>query len=334
MRRRRKLQKLWPPPALTEDQILAWADAYHDLNGRWPRKDSGAVPGSFVERWSAISVALQKGHRGLPGSSSLARLLATRRGVRNKKGLPHLRVPQILQWADAFHRRTGAWPQPKTSPSSIPDTHGETWLAVDSAFRSGIRGLPGGSSLPQVLAEHRGVPNFADLPPLSVEQVLVWADEFHERTGEWPKQKHWPEVIPDSDGETWGSIIQVVAKGLRGFPGKESLFDLLAKHRGVRNVGHLPLLTEQQILAWADAYYIAHGAWPTCRCQHQVIPDTGGERWFNVDQALRKGLRGLSGGSSVPQLLSRHRGLPNRKAGMTVRMAGRKTASAEPIGGG
>lgn len=48
--------------------------------------------------------------------------------------------------------------------------------------------------------------------------VLVWADEFHERTGEWPKQKHWPEVIPDSDGETWGSIIPVVANGLRGLP--------------------------------------------------------------------------------------------------------------------
>src|SRR5262245_52008026 len=253
MRHRRKPSKNWPRPALTEDQILVWADAYHELTSRCPRKDSGLVPGSWVQRWSAIDSALQKGRRGLTGGSSLARLLAARRGVRNRKGLPHYAVPQILRWADAYHPTHGEWPQPKTKPSRIPGTNGETWLAVDTALRSGIRGLPGGSSLPQVLAEHRGVRNPADLPPLSVDQVLAWADAVHERTGGWPKHKHWPEAIPDSDGETWGSVSQAIAKGIRGFPRGETLFDLLAEHRGVRNVGHLPPLTEGQILTWADA---------------------------------------------------------------------------------
>lgn len=332
MRRRRKHRKLWPPPPLTEDQILAWADTYHDLKGCWPRKDSGAVPGSWVERWSAINSALQKGYRGLQGGSSLARLLAARRGVRNRKRLPHLTIPQILLWADAYHGRTGTWPQPKTKPSSIPGTNGETWLAVDTALRSGIRGLPGGSSLPQVLAEHRGVRNHADLPPLSVNQVLAWSDAFHERTGVWPKQKLWPEVIPDSGGETWGNVIQAIARGLRGFPGGSTLFDLLAEHRGVRNVAHLPPLTEGQILAWADAHRATHSEWPTCRCPEQTIPETGGERWFNIDQALRKGLRGLSGGSSLPKLLAKRRGVPNVKAGMADRMlGGRRVASPPPV---
>lgn len=203
---------------------------------------------------------------------------------------------------------------------------------MDTALRSGIRGLPGGSSLPQVLAEHRGVRIFADLPPLSVEQILAWADAFHERAGQWPKQKHWPEVIPCSGGETWGNVIQAVAKGLRGFAGGETLFDLLARHRGVRNVGHLPPLTARQILAWADAHHTAHGEWPTCRCPQQAIPDTGGERWFNIDQALRKGLRGLSGCSSLPKLLAKHRGVPNLKKGMAARMRGGKhAASSAPI---
>jgi hypothetical protein len=268
-------------------------------------------------------MALQKGLRGLRGGSSLARLLAERRGVRNRKGLPPLTVPQILRWADTYHATHGEWPQPKTKPSGIPGTNGETWLAVDSALRSGIRGLPGGSSLPQVLAEHRGVRNLAALPPLSVEQVLAWADAFHERTGEWPKQKHWPEAIPDSGGETWGNVIQAVAKGLRGFPGGETLFDLLAEHRGVRNLGRLPPLTEQQILTWADAYHAAHAEWPTCRCAEQIVPDTRGERWFNLDQALRKGLRGLGSGSSLPKLLAQHRGIPNSTKGMAARMSGR-----------
>lgn len=306
-KRKLKRNKNWPRPILTEDQILAWADTHHELKGTWPRKNSGMVPGSLTQRWSAIDSALRQGHRGLRGGSSLARLLAALRGVRNKKGLPPLKVPQILQWLDKYHATHGEWSQHKTKPSTIPDSNGETWLAVDSALRSGIRGLPGGSSLPQVLAEHRGVRNIADLPELSVEQVLAWADAFHKQTGEWPKQKHWPEAIPDSNGETWANVIQAFALGLRGLPRGESLFDLLARHRGVRNVGHLPPLTKRQILAWADAYFISHGAWPTCRCLHQTVPNTGGERWFNLDQALRKGLRGLPGKSSLLQVLANHR---------------------------
>jgi hypothetical protein len=307
MRRKRKRNKLWPPPPLTEDQILAWADAFHRRTGRWPRRDSGPVPAAWVDRWSAINSALQKGARGLPGGSSLARLLAARRGVRNRKGLPRLTIPRILRWADAYHRRAGAWPQCKTKPGDIPGTNGETWLAVDTALRVGQRGLPGGSSLARVLAAHRGVRNIRDLPPLSAEQVLAWADAFHERTAEWPKQKHWREAIPGSGGEAWGNVIQAIALGLRGFPGGATLADLLAEHRGVRNVGRLPPLTERRILAWADAHFATHGKWPTCRCPDQVIPGTGGERWFNVDQVLRKGLRGLPGGSSLPRLLATHR---------------------------
>ena len=71
MRRRRKRSKNWPRPTLTEDQILAWADAHHELKCRWPRKDSGLVPGSWDQRWSGIDTALQKGLRGLQGGSAL-----------------------------------------------------------------------------------------------------------------------------------------------------------------------------------------------------------------------------------------------------------------------
>lgn len=327
---RKKGSTNWPRPTITEDQILAWADAHYELKGSWPRKDSGFVPGNWTQRWSGIDSALQKGLRGLQGGSSLARLLAAQRGVRNKKGLAPYTIPQILRWADAYRATHGEWPQPKTKPSGITGTNGETWLAVDTALRSGIRGLPGGSSLPQVLAEHRGVRNNMDLPPLTVEQVLAWTDAFQERTGGWPKQKNWPEVIPDSGGETWGNVIQVIAKGLRGFPKGDTLFDLLARHRGVRNVGHLPPLSEKQILVWADAHHAACAEWPTCRCEEQVIPETGGERWFNIDQALRKGLRGLGSGSSLPKLLAKHRDVPNMRKGMAARMTGGKR-TALPI---
>ena len=310
MSRRRTRKKGWRPKApLTEDQILAWADEYHRRTGRWPKLTSGAVPGNFVDRWSTIQSALSNGRRGLPGGSSLARLLAARRGVRNMKALPHLTVPKILRWADEYHRRTGDWPQQKTKPGGIPGTHGETWQGVDQSLFAGQRGLPGGSSLARVLAEHRGVRNPGDLPPLSVKQILAWADAFHERTGEWPKATNWREVIPDSGGETWGYVIHALDLGLRGFPGGGSLADLLAEHRGVRNLARLPPLTQEQILAWADAYFAAHGRWPTYRSPEQAIPGTAGERWRSVDEALRNGLRGLRGGRSLGDLLAEHRGV-------------------------
>jgi hypothetical protein len=68
---------------------------------------------------------------------------------------PPLSVEQILAWADAFHARTGEWPPSVAAP--IPEAPGETWSAVNAALRVGVRGLPGGSSLPRLLREHRGV---------------------------------------------------------------------------------------------------------------------------------------------------------------------------------
>src|SRR5437764_302279 len=91
-------------------------------------------------------------------------------------------------------------------------------------------------------------------PPLTEDQILAWADAFQERTGEWPKATDWREEIPDSGGETWGYVIHALDMGLRGFPGGGSLAKLLAEHRGKRNIGRLPPLTEEQVLAWADDY--------------------------------------------------------------------------------
>ncbi len=69
---------------------------------------------------------------------------------------------------------------------AIPRTIGETWMAVNDALCRGLRGLPGGSSLAQLLAEEYGARNSRGLPPLSEQQSLAWADAWHERTGEWP----------------------------------------------------------------------------------------------------------------------------------------------------
>jgi len=294
-------------PPLTEAEILAWADAFHERWGRWPRKDNGGevIEGPLQETWRAVDMALRVGLRSLPGGSSLARLLAACRGVRNHMALPGLRTPQILAWADAHYQRTGTWPIADSGP--IPGTHGETWGAVEAALWRGYRGLAGGSSLAQLLAEHRGVRNRATLPPLSEEQILFWADANYQHTGAWPTRRSGP--IPGTNGDTWAAIETTLEQGHRGLAGGSSLAQLLAEHRGVRNPGALPPLSPKQILAWADAHHRRSGGWP--KASSGPIPGTHGETWLAVQSALSNGQRGLVGGSSLAQLLAEQRGVRN-----------------------
>src|SRR5947209_4196669 len=95
---------------LTVAQILTWADAFFARMGRWPRRTDGTVAGARHTTWLAVNAALIHGFRGLPGGTSLAQLLAERRGHRNIKRLPSLAEAEILAWADAHRRRTGRWP--------------------------------------------------------------------------------------------------------------------------------------------------------------------------------------------------------------------------------
>jgi len=359
-------------PPLTVAQILAWADAYHARIGQWPRKGSGAIPEATGECWSAVDASLILGHRGLPGGSSLGRLLAaeraapkgnavramsevqflawvdthpphaaiasgrksgtvatarveTRAGTNpaplkalsssaSREGLlawhrearrcdtpPALTEAQILGWADAHHARTGQWPT--AFSGLIEEAPGETWNAVNKALMRASRGLPQASSLARLLEEHRGAPNPKNRPPLTAGQILVWADAYFSRHGRWPQVRSGP--IEDAPGETWSAVNAALEQGLRTLPGGSSLAKLLAQQRGVRNRRGLPKLTEGQVLAWVDAYHACHGGWPTLRSGPvEEVPD---ETWMAVDQALRNGLRGFPGGSSLARLIKESR---------------------------
>ena len=89
-------------PHLTVEQILAWADEHYRWTRTWPKVLSGSIFGAAHESWSKVDQALRVGVRGLPGGSSLAGLLAERRGIRNPKAAPQLSETQVLAWADSF----------------------------------------------------------------------------------------------------------------------------------------------------------------------------------------------------------------------------------------
>jgi hypothetical protein len=286
---------------LSINQILSWADLYHERTGQWPQRDTLFVYNAIGEKWYNIDRALRRGNRGLAGKSSLAQLLSERRGYRNSKRLPALLEKTILAWADAFHSHCQKWPAKNSGPILLAPC--ETWSGVDMALAKGYRGLPGQSSLAQLLTKRRGVRNINRLRPFTVKAILGWADAYYQHHRKWPNRRSGP--IARVPGETWGAVHTALRRGLRGLPKGSSLPRFLELYRGVRNISHLPRLTDRRILRWADSYHRCTGKWPNTRSG--PIQDSKGETWMNIQNALHLGLRGLPKGSSLFRFLKRHR---------------------------
>jgi hypothetical protein len=296
-----------PRTILHVADILTWADEHFARTGKYPICKEGDVYGQPLEKWRNIDHCLREGRRGLPGKWSLPQLLTEYRGYRNHLRLPKYTIKQILEWADAHHKRTGRWPNYKSGP--IPDAPGESWQAVQVALFNGARGLPGGSTLAEVLHLHRRVRNQKRLPRLTVKLLLQWVDAHRKRTGKWPTHQSGP--ILESPGDKWHSIDTALRQKLRGVRQTSSLAQFLLRYRGIRPHVRRPGLSIKQILEWADAHKRRTGRWPTE--ESGPIPDSGGETWLGIQAALHAGYRGLKP-STLPQLLAKRRGVRNSRA--------------------
>ncbi len=288
---------------LSVEAILAEADAWRNRTGKWPNSAAGRIPGAGGDNWRSIDNALIYGLRGLPGGSSLARLLAEQRGVRNVRALPALTVETILSWADAHRARTGHWPTEESG--LVSDAPGEVWVNIGTALRDGLRGLQGRTTLARLLRTHRGESKRPSRPALTVEAILTWADAHRGRTGQWPKVRSGPVI--DAPGETWIAIDAALVQGCRGLPGGLSLARLLAEHRGVRNKRRPPGLTRRQIEVWAVTHRRRTGEWPTA--ESGPVIDAPGETWTGIQMALVEGGRGLYKRSSLHRVLMNYRRL-------------------------
>lgn len=286
-----------PHPTLDVKTILAWADAHHIRHGKYPTSKSGLIAGSEGITWRAVDHSLRLGTRGLPGNETLVMLLQRERDKINPVDRPPLTVERILTLADSYYFLHGVYP---TKLSGWASTHlGETWAGIDEALRNARRGLPGGSSLSRVLQERRGLRSRHGLPHYTKEDILAWADAYYRRNGSYPMRDSGK--IPEAPGETWNAVQTALSKGRRGFPGGSSLAQLLACERGVWSHRSQPVLSVDVILEWADAYFNRHGFYPTIRSG--PVEDAPGEDWQRIYYALRLGLRGLPGGSSLHKLL-------------------------------
>ena len=214
---------------------------------------------------------------------------------------PVIYTSDILAWADAYFARWRRWPARNSGP--VSGQIDLTWCGIDLALRKGNRGLPGGSSLPQLLAEQRGVRNRMRLPRFSESQILTWADAFRRRTGDWPHADSG--AVPELPTETWHNVDRGAVEGRPG----------LTRRLVTRPPPRLPPRRPKPVRAAGphrrrSAGLGRHlsaraGRWP--RRDDGPIPGAPGETWETVANAFYAGSRGLLQGS-LASLLARRRG--------------------------
>jgi hypothetical protein len=141
-------------------------------------------------------------------------------------------------------------------------------------------------------------------PELSIAQILGWAKDRYKRSGKWPTRTSGR--IPGSLGETWQKIDLALRKRHRGLSVQTSLAMLLHERCSVRHPLHLQRLTNKLILEWADDHRARHGKFPNANSGK--VGAAPSETWCGVANALRVGVRGLTGGSSLAKLLRKRRG--------------------------
>lgn len=282
---------------LEPDQVIQWAIEWEKATGRWPRQTDGKIPGT-LEYWTSIHGALREGWRGLPGGQSLAQFLEETLDIINRGSIPSFGPKDIIQWAKEWNKRTQKWPSFNSGP--IPGTR-VTWKLVDVRLRVGTKGFLGGSGLSEFLQENCGARRGARGDELSVEGIKSHIVSWNKRTGEWPRINSGP--VPGTK-DTWMKFHSALSEGLRGLPRGGSLGVLVIQvsgERHPRNTKNAPMLTIEKIAEWATSWNLRTDGWP--KADSGKIPDSGGESWDGVNWALRKGRRGLPGGSSLKEFL-------------------------------
>lgn len=290
------------PRELSQERILELAREHEARVRRWPTRSSGVIPGTELT-WSAIDQALIRGRHGLPGGSSLAKLLQEKAGRRNVRDLPPLSDGVVGGWAKAFHAAHGRWPTRKDG--QIPGAlDGETWARVAAAIEQGLRSLRPRPSLGAFCAEVCGAPEAGSVRrPLTVVSVLIAAAEYHRQHGEWPGPESVDPAL-EAQGESWRRIDRALRDGGRGLP-RTTLVKLLAERSGARNKNRPGPLSEADIRTWILAHVRRTGSYPTR--DSGPIEEAPGESWSAIDGALKHGCRGLTSGETLRQFVLRTR---------------------------
>lgn len=155
-----------------------------------------------------------------------------------------------------------------------------------------------------VRAARKRLPTF-DRPPLTeamiVEAIRAWTATH----GHPPARKSGDATayFPHGKPETWNTVHQALRFGLRGLPGGTTLSALRDQSGFFTPTWRSHPLTEELIRSAAARHHARTGRWPSSK-SGDATEDLGlPATWMDVENALKKGLRGLPGQSSLSKLL-------------------------------
>ncbi|MDC0274489.1 hypothetical protein OAK91_07135, partial [Planctomycetaceae bacterium] len=309
----RLITKTTDKQELTVSQILSWADEHHKRTGKWPKHNSGKVH-EQDETWNAIDFSLKTGGRGLKEQLSLAKLLWERRGVKWRRRKRSLNLDWIQEQAIHYYYMTGKWPT--NTSGEIFDT-GENWMNIQIALQTGDHGLKGGQSLEQLLYEFSTTLNDTDkakIPKKDLALGFIYSKiyEYRNLTGKWPKSN----APVDSDQNLrWGRLYYQLKIGFEGLPrgiNLNALIDAIKIDKHDKFTPHK--LTKAWIKKQSQIFYSVNHEFPNPRKTGYLryIGRTN-LSWESIDLALKFGLRGLNGGSSLVSLFVTKYSKTNRK---------------------
>lgn len=212
---------------LNDNQVLERAMEHRTKTGKLPRICSGKVHGGLPgDTWADYHLWLKFRMKGLTAGMSLPRFLSLNLGAPYKHREDELTEDFICERANDHKTRTGYWPK-HTSGKVHGGADGDTWSVYNHSLSRGKRGLPGGSSLADLLDRRFGVTNYHNKPNLSDGLIIRIAASHFMSTNRWPTQHSGP-VEGGHPGDTWLGYHRALADGNRSLPGGTTLSKLLA----------------------------------------------------------------------------------------------------------
>jgi hypothetical protein len=282
------------PIAIEELHEEIWE--FYEREGRWPSCYSGEVE-RFGGTYQYLDNYLRQGWRGLPGNSSLyqeCKKVAAARGVpiedRSCDDTPI--TPEMVREAiRAFFRQHNRFPKRHDGECPL----GPNWLTLNSyLLKGGYRSLPGGSSLAQEVAVVRRELGL-EPPALTRDRIQEAIEEYRKTTSAYPTNK--TKGPAPGLGLAWGSLDNWLKRG--GLGDKTTLAELVREvrtRRGDLPPGHKTPLSLGEVHEAIREYARTYGARPT---RTTGLPCGVGITWATLENALKKGMRGLPGGSSL-----------------------------------
>jgi superfamily II DNA or RNA helicase len=228
---------------------------------------------------------------------------------------PDLTEAQIVEWIKATKDKTGIYPAPdhkdvwQFTEDGFELIEGETWRTIEDAIRRGTRGLikPDGSLLASSLSEFKQKHGFIDERNLTVTQIIEWIKATLEKTGKLPSSMDevvWEKNADGSfeivKGESWKNIDSSLRRKLRGLINADGSPIALSLSDFKEKYGFDRILTEEKILNYLYATQEKTGKSPIKKDRNVFqygsngqIELVLGETWEAIDEAFRRGKRGL-----------------------------------------